>query len=86
MRARVTGARSVRRQLAQDLPESVAAAAMEFLTGPLLDNPRRVGKALRPPLEDRLTARRGTYRVAYRIDDRTREVIVVLVVHRRDAD
>lgn len=76
---------TVRRQLAEDLPESVAAAVLEFITGPLLDNPRRVGKALSPPLDDRFTARRGTYRVIYRIDDRAAEVTVVLVIHRRDA-
>ena len=28
------------------LPLAVAAAVTEFLTGPLLDNPRRVGKPL----------------------------------------
>jgi mRNA-degrading endonuclease RelE of RelBE toxin-antitoxin system len=51
----------------------------------LLDNPHRVGKRLRPPLEDRHTARRGTYRVIYRIDDVERSVTVVDVAHRRDA-
>ena len=34
------------RQLA-GLPEKIAAAAAEFITGPLLDNPRRVGHPLR---------------------------------------
>ena len=34
------------RQLAR-LPEKAAAAAAEFITGPLLDNPRRVGHPLR---------------------------------------
>lgn len=53
--------------------------------GPLLNDPLRVGKRLRPPLEDRHTARRGTYRVIYRIDDEKRWVIVVDVAHRRDA-
>ena len=60
-------------------------AAHEFIVGPLLDNPHRVGKRLRPPLEDRHTARRGTYRVIYRIDDENRSVTVVDVAHRRDA-
>ena len=50
-------------------PEAVATAAFEFITGPLLENPHRVGKELRPPLADRHSARRGTYRVLYRIDD-----------------
>jgi mRNA-degrading endonuclease RelE of RelBE toxin-antitoxin system len=76
---------TARRQLTEHLPEAVAAAAYEFIAGPLLDNPHRVGKQLRPPLDDRHSARRGTYRVIYRIDDLSRTVTVVDVAHRRDA-
>ena len=76
---------TARRQLTEHLPEAVAAAAYEFITGPLLGNPHRVGKQLRPPLDDRHSARRGTYRVIYRIDDNSRTVTVVDVAHRRDA-
>lgn len=76
---------TVRRQLAEQLPEAVAAAAFEFITGPLLENPHRVGRELAPPLDDRHSARRGTYRVIYRIDDDAHTVSVVLVAHRRDA-
>lgn len=73
------------RQLAEALPESVAFAAYEFIIGPLLDNPQRVGKRLEPPLDDRHSARRGTYRVLYRIDEPRRVVTVVAVVRRADA-
>lgn len=76
---------TVRRQLTEQLPEPVAFAAYEFIVGPLLENPHRVGKRLRPPLEDRYSARRGTYRVIYRIDDTRRLVTVVGVVARADA-
>jgi mRNA-degrading endonuclease RelE of RelBE toxin-antitoxin system len=76
---------TARRQLAEHLPESAAFAAYEFIVGPLLDNPHRVGRRLRPPLADRHSARRGTYRVIYRIDDSKRTVTVVDVAHRRDA-
>jgi mRNA interferase RelE/StbE len=76
---------TARRQLTEHLPESVAFAAYEFIVGPLLDNPQRVGKRLRPPLDDRHSARRGTYRVIYRIDDVRRSVTVVAVVHRSAA-
>ena len=76
---------TVRRQIGTQLPESVAAAALEFMTGPLLDNPRRLGKPLSGPFKGRFAARRGTYRVVYRIDEEAREVTVVLVVHRQDA-
>lgn len=79
-----------RRQLAEALPEGVATAAREFIVGPLLDNPHRVGKRLRPPLDDRHAAQRGTYRLIYRIDiyridDEERSVAVVDLAHRRDA-
>jgi mRNA-degrading endonuclease RelE of RelBE toxin-antitoxin system len=76
---------TARRQLTEHLPEAVATAAYEFIAGPLLDSPHRVGKQLRPPLDDRHSARRGTYRVIYRIDDQSRTVTVVDVAHRRDA-
>jgi mRNA interferase RelE/StbE len=75
---------TVRRALAETLPEAVAAAAYEFITGPLLEQPYRVGKQLLPPLDDRFSARRGTYRVIYRIDDKTHVVTVVDIGHRRD--
>ena len=75
---------TVRRPLAEILPEAVAAAAYEFITGPLLEQPHRVGKPLLPPLDDRFSARHGTYRVIYRIDDETRVVTVVDIGYRRD--
>jgi mRNA interferase RelE/StbE len=75
---------TVRRALSESLPEAVAAAAYEFITGPLLTDPYRIGKRLLPPMEDRFSARRGTYRVIYRIDDKARVVTVVDVAHRRD--
>lgn len=76
---------TARRQLAEKLPEPVAVAAHKLIVGPLLDSPHRVGKRLHPPLEDRHSARRGSYRVIYRIDDEHRTVSIVDVVHRRDA-
>jgi mRNA-degrading endonuclease RelE of RelBE toxin-antitoxin system len=51
------------------------------MTGPLVGEPHWVGKRLLPPLADRFSARRGTYR----IDDATRTVTVVDGDHRRDA-
>ena len=76
---------TVRRALGETLPEAVAAAAYEFITGPLLQQPHRIGKRLLPPLDDRFSARRGTYRIIYRVDDKTRIVTVVDIAHRRDA-
>jgi len=76
---------TARRQLAEQLPESVAFAAYEFIVGPLLGKPHRVGKRLRPPLDDRHSARRGTYRVLYRIEEERHRVTVVGVFARADA-
>ena len=75
---------SVRRALSQTLPEAVAAAAYAFITGPLLADPYRIGKRLLPPMDDRFSARRGTYTVIYRIDGKAHAVTVVDVGHRRD--
>jgi mRNA interferase RelE/StbE len=75
---------TVRRALAESLPEAVAAAAYEFITDPLLEQPHRLGKRLLAPLDDRFSTRRGTYRIIYRIDDKARVVTVVDIGHRRD--
>jgi mRNA-degrading endonuclease RelE of RelBE toxin-antitoxin system len=74
-----------RRALAEELPEAVAVAVVDFLTTALLENPHRVGKPLRDDLAGVWSARRGTYRVLYRIRDDHREVVVLRVEHRRDA-
>lgn len=72
------------RAVQMGLPESVAAAVIEFMTGPLVANPRRVGKALRRELAGVWSARRGTYRILYRINDTPREVVVLRIDHRSD--
>ncbi|HEX3196235.1 MAG TPA: type II toxin-antitoxin system RelE/ParE family toxin [Propionibacteriaceae bacterium] len=66
------------------MSETLSLTAYEFIVGPLLDNPHRAGKRLRPPLDDRHSARRGTYRVIYRINKDQRRVTVVGVIHRSD--
>jgi mRNA interferase RelE/StbE len=66
------------------LPVAVAAAVTEFLTGPLLDNPHRVGKPLTRELAGYHSARRGAYRVVYRIDESAHAVHVVRIDHRVD--
>ncbi|MBB1511246.1 type II toxin-antitoxin system RelE/ParE family toxin [Tessaracoccus sp. MC1627] len=72
------------RAIQSELPQAVAAAVIEFMTGPLVENPRRVGKMLRRELEGIWSARRGTYRVLYRINDQVDEVVVLRIDHRRD--
>lgn len=66
------------------LPERVAAAIVEFLVGPLLEEPRRVGKPLQRELEGYWSARRGAYRVVFRVDDEASTVRVVRIDHRAD--
>ena len=66
------------------LPEGIAAAVIEFLTGALVENPHRVGKQLRGDLAGIHSARRGTYRVLYRINEAQHEVVVLRIEHRRD--
>ncbi|WP_420617953.1 type II toxin-antitoxin system RelE family toxin [Candidatus Poriferisocius sp.] len=77
-------ARPAATTIAEELPEAVAAAVIELITGPLLDNPRRVGVALKNELEGLWSARRGTYRVLYRIEEEKREIVVLRIGHRRD--
>jgi mRNA interferase RelE/StbE len=72
------------RAIGEELPESIAAAVIDFITGSLLDNPQRVGRALRNELAGIHSARRCTFRVLYRINEEQREVTVVRVDHRRD--
>ena len=72
------------RAIADELPEAVANAVVDLITGPLLQDPRRIGRELRRELHGVFAARRGTYRVLYRIDDARREVTVIRIDHRRD--
>ncbi|UVO11260.1 type II toxin-antitoxin system RelE/ParE family toxin [Mycobacterium sp. SVM_VP21] len=75
------GARSA---LSEELPEAVAAACLEFIMGPLAENPRRVGKPLRNELTGTYAARRRQFRVLYDIDDYRIRVEVISVRHRCD--
>ncbi|KLL12469.1 MULTISPECIES: type II toxin-antitoxin system RelE/ParE family toxin [Protofrankia] len=74
------------RALAGRPPEKIAAAVHEFITTTLLNNPHRLGKRLLlPPYEGTWSARRGSYRVLYEIDEENRTVTVTAVEHRSDA-
>ena len=66
------------------LPEKVATAAVEFVYGPLADNPARVGHPLRFDLEGVHSARRGDHRVLYRIEVDDRRAIILTIEHRSD--
>ena len=66
------------------LPEKVALAVVDYLVGPLLENPHRVGKALRVDLVGPYSARVGAYRIVYEIDQGSRTVRVIYIDHRAD--
>ena len=74
-----------RRALTDLLPEAAAFAAWEFISGPLVAAPRRVGAPLRTPFEGHWCARRGEYRVRYEIREATHTVPILDIDHRRDA-
>ena len=67
------------------LPEKIATAAIEFIYGSLAENPQRVGRALHLDLAEYYSARRGDYRIIYRIDEQAHAVLIVTIDHRADA-
>jgi mRNA-degrading endonuclease RelE of RelBE toxin-antitoxin system len=80
---RLEVAASAERSLSR-LTESAAAAIVEFMLGPLLDAPSRVGKPLQRELTGYWSARRGAYRVIFRLDPDDEVVTVVRIEHRSD--
>lgn len=75
-----------RRALSERLPPEVATAALEFITGPLLDNPQRVGKPLGEELAGSYSAHLArNRRVFYEIDGTKHTVIVLDIRHRSSA-
>ncbi|CAG7573093.1 mRNA-degrading endonuclease RelE of RelBE toxin-antitoxin system [Barrientosiimonas humi] len=64
------------------VPPRVTPAIIEFIYGPLVGNPHRVGKPLRDDFEGQWSARRGDYRILYVIDDQAQEVVVSRIGHR----
>jgi mRNA interferase RelE/StbE len=65
------------------VPERYATAIVELLPA-LAANPKRLGKPLRFELAGRWVARRGPYRVIYRLDEDAGSVEVLTVAHRAD--
>ena len=80
---RIVVAAEVQRNL-QRLPAAVVWACLEFIDGPLADNPQRVGNPLDPPFAGLHAARRGSYRVMYRIVLDTHTVEILRIDRRAD--
>ncbi len=66
------------------LREKIAAACVEFIFGPLAENPYRLGADLRGQLAGLRSARRGSYRVIYKVDEERDRIDVVHIDHRGD--
>lgn len=74
-----------RRNISENLSLEVAAAAMETINGSIAINPYRAGKPLDEPFDGYYSARRGTYRIVYRIDEAKHQVEIHSIRHRRDS-
>ncbi len=66
------------------VPDKVKDAAMAAISGPLTENPRRLGKPLVGELEGFWSARRGDYRIIYTISEDDKMVVIHRIQHRRD--
>jgi mRNA interferase RelE/StbE len=71
------------RQLAH-LSEKVASAVLEGLYGSIARDPWRMSKPLQDELAGLRVARRGEYRVAFRVDESKHLIVVRRIDHRRD--
>ena len=78
---RVEVAGSARRDVRR-LPQKITVAVTEFITGQLADNPYRLSKPLRREPASYRAARRGDYRVLFRIDDNAHAIVIIAVNHR----
>jgi mRNA interferase RelE/StbE len=66
------------------VPPRVVPAIVEFVYGDLAAFPQRVGKPLERELAGSYSARRGSYRILYDLDDSNNQVSVLRVAHRGD--
>lgn len=66
------------------VPLNAARAIFEFINGPLSEDRWKVSTPLHDELEGFRGARRGEYRVVFRVDDEQRVIRVVRVDHRSD--
>lgn len=81
----VTLSGQARRNIREHLPFDVAVAAMETISKSIAVNPYRAGKPLNEPFDGSYSARRGTYRIIYRIDGAKHHVEIHSIRYRRDA-
>ncbi|HEX8094065.1 type II toxin-antitoxin system RelE family toxin [Jatrophihabitans sp.] len=68
----------------QAVPPRIAEPLLAFVFGSLAEEPRRRGKPLQGELAGRWSARRGDYRIVYRLDDDTKTMYVLKIARRVD--
>ena len=66
------------------LPEKIGAACLEFIFGSLAEEPLRVGGPLSGQLVGMRSARRGSYRIMYAIDEQLQRIGIIHIDHRGD--
>ena len=64
------------------IPPRIVAAIIEFVFADLAQAPRKVGKPLKQQLEGSYSARRGPYRILYKINDPAKQIEIVRIDHR----
>ncbi len=72
------------RRAIERLSEKIALAVLDYLVGPLIKNPHRVGKPLRGDLAGLHAARVGAYRIVHEINQASRTVQVIYIDHQAD--
>lgn len=68
----------------KSVPPRVVEPLVAFIFGGLATNPRRRGKPLRRELDGHWSARRGEFRVVYRLDEQSKTMYVLKIGHRSD--
>jgi mRNA interferase RelE/StbE len=66
------------------VPPRIAEPLVAFIFGGLAADPRRRGKPLQRELEGRWAARRGEFRIVYRLDEDAKTMYVLKIAHRSD--
>ena len=66
------------------LPEKVGAACLEFIFGPLAEQPLRVGGPLSGQLAGLRSSRRGSYRIIDATDEQLERIDIIHIDHRGD--
>ena len=69
----------------EKVPRKYHGAIFDFIFGALADNPRRVGGSLTGVFDGSYSARRGSYRILFDIDEDQSTVIVYRISHRSTA-